>query len=276
MQYSLENRIVWLLLAPLMLVMLAFFLLPAITIALQSLGEGRPSLEVYRSLAGSVLLRRVLLTTFEISVTATAVSLVIGYAMAMHLVRQPPKRRAFFMVLVMLPFWTSILVKSYAFTVVLGEAGLVNVALRALSGGAVSLELLFNRTGVVIGMTNYLLPFMVLPILANLLALDPALRRAAETMGAGPLRIFWAITLPLTLPGILSGVLMCLTLSIGMYITPSLLGGRSDMMMANLIDFYTRQILDWPTASAIAVILLALSGGLVLLLARVRGGNALL
>ena len=104
---------------------------------------------------------------------------------------------------------------------------------------------MFNRIGVIIGMSNFLLPFTVFPILANLLAQNRSLHRVAEIMGAGPFRIFLRITLPLALPGVLAGVLMAMTLSMGMYITPALLGGRKDLMMANLVDIYTRQTLDW-------------------------------
>src|SRR5690606_19039073 len=125
--------------------------------------------EGYAELGSSRLFSNVLWTTFEISFMATALSLVLGYAIALHLSRQPPRRRMLFMILVMLPFWTSILVKSYAYTVLLGEMGLVNQLLRALTQEHVSIALVFNRFGVMVGMVNYLLPFMVLPILANLL-----------------------------------------------------------------------------------------------------------
>jgi len=173
--------------------------------------------------------------------------------------------------MVMLPFWTSILVKSFAFSIVLGEQGLVNRGLVAAFGEAARSELIFNRTGVVLGMTNFLLPFVVLPVLASLLAQNQSLYRVAQIMGAGPLRVFWSITLPLSLPGAMAGALMALTLSTGMYITPALLGGRKEMMMANLVDFYTRQTLDWAMASAIAILLLLMSAVLIALMLKARG-----
>jgi mannopine transport system permease protein len=221
----------------------------------------------------------VLANTLQISCIATLASLVLGYIIALHLARMDARRRAPYMVLVMLPFWTSILVKSFAFTVVLGDRGLVNQLLGWLAelwGGTLHLEMLFNRVGVIIGMTNYLLPFMVFPIMASLLAQNESLLRVAEIMGAGPVRIFLRITLPLSLPGVLAGVLMNMTLAMGMYITPALLGGRRDMMMANLVDFYTRQTLDWNLASAIAIVLLALSGLLIAALMRVQRNEPLL
>ncbi len=271
MNAGLSGRATFVLLAPLCLLLLAFFLLPLGTIVWTSLHDGSGfTPRGYLELASGTLFARVLGITFDISITSTLVSLLISYPIALHLARQTPRRRAFYMVLLMLPFWTSILVKSYAFIVILGQSGFVNEILAWISDGALRLEMVFNRTGVVIGMINYLIPFMVLPILASLLALDPALPKAAEIMGAGPLRIFLRITLPLSLPGVVAGVLMNMTLSIGSFITPALLGGRGDLMMANLVDFYTRQTLDWTLASSIAVVLLLLSGLLVVGLMRVR------
>ena len=234
---------------------------------------GRASLDAYRELATSSLFVKVLWNTLQISFWGTLTSLLIGYPVALHLAGQTPRRRTAYLILVMLPFWTSILVKSFALTVVFGNQGLVNQLLGLVSGGQVNVPMMFNRVGVVLGMINFLLPFMILTILGSLLSQDPALAKAAETMGAGRLRIFWRITLPLSMPGVVAGVLINFVLSIGMYITPALLGGRQDMMVANLVDFYTRQTLDWTMASATAVVLLLISALLVGLLVRVRGAG---
>ncbi|MFA5488419.1 MAG: ABC transporter permease [Candidimonas sp.] len=268
MIYFLERRFALLLLLPLCMLLLAFFLWPLGVVAWASIYDGGFTPRGYATVVGSGLIRQVAVNTLSISAWATLTSLILGYAIAIHLARLPARKRTPYLVLVMLPFWTSILVKSFAFTVALGTSGIVNQLLGWISGGAWHLEMMFNRIGVIIGMTNYLLPFMVLPIMASLLSQNPSLPLAAKIMGAGPVRIFLRITLPLSLPGVAAGVLMCLTLSLGMYITPALLGGRKDMMLANLIDFYTRQTLDWNVASAIAVALLAVSGVLMLLLTR--------
>lgn len=273
---SLDLKAAVLLLGPLCLLLAAFFVHPLLLVAWTSVGVGKLGLGAYASLLDSRLFRLVLANTFEISALATLVSLVLGYVIALHVAAASPRRRTLYLVMIMLPFWTSILVKSYAFTVVLGENGIINTALRALSGGALHLEMIFNRAGVVIGMVNYLLPFMVLPILASLLSQDRTLHRAAEIMGAGPLRIFLRIILPLSAPGVQAGILMNMTLAMGMYITPALLGGRRDMMLANLVDFYTRQTLDWNVASAIAIVLLVISGVFIALLARVAGARHVL
>lgn len=261
------------LLAPLFVLLLVFFVFPLLLTLRESVGQTGFSLQAYQDLFSSSLFYKVLRSTFAISLTATLVSLLVGFPVAMHLARQPPQRRVVYLMLVMLPFWTSILVKSFALTVLLGHSGVFNQIFSFIAGTPVSLPMVFNRLGAILGMINYLLPFMILSVLGSLLAQDPNLAKAAQVMGAGAFRIFRTITLPLSMPGVIAGVIMNITLSIGMYITPALLGGRQDMMIANLIDFYTRQTLDWPAASAIAMVLLAISAILVFLLGRVRGAN---
>lgn len=258
-------------LAPVFLLMALVFLVPLAKILAASLDGGALSPRAYVEIAQSRLFLRVLQNTFEISLGSTLVALLIGYPVAYHLAHVPPARRTLYLVFILLPFWTSILVKSFAFVVILGDHGILNTPLRRLFGESGALPLLFNRVGVTIGMVHYLLPFMVFPILVSLLAQNEDLHRAAKIMGAGALRIFLRVTLPLSMPGVLAGCIMCLVLSLGMFVTPELLGGRQDKMMANLVDFYTRVSLDWGIASAIAVVLLVLSGLLIAGLSRLPG-----
>ncbi|WP_250511485.1 ABC transporter permease [Caballeronia sp. GACF4] len=220
--------------------------------------SGGFSFSAYRRLFASELFLRTLWSTFEISIMASLCSLLLGYPIAMQLARQTPRKRALFMVLVLVPFWTSILVKSYAFTVLLGRDGLVNQLLSFVFHTRVQIPMLFNRVGVMVGMTNYLIPFIVFPVLASLLAIDKSLYRASEIMGAKPPRIFFRITLPLSMPGVAAAVLSTTVMSMGFFVIPALLGGRKDAMMSNLVDFYTRETMDWNMASAIGVILLGI------------------
>lgn len=251
--------------------MAAVFLVPFAMVVWTSIGGAQPTLAHFAELISRPLYYRVLQNTLEISVLSTLATLLIAYPIAYHLARQPARRRAFLMIFVLLPFWTSILVKSFAFTVLLGENGLVNTALRAIFGQGAAIKLLFNRPGVVIGMAHYLLPFMVFTVLNSLLAQSPDLRRAAEIMGAGRLRVYWSITLPLSLPGVLAGSIMCVIMSFGMFITPALLGGRSDLMISNLVEFHVRETLNWNVAAAISVALVLVTGAMTMLLARLRG-----
>lgn len=247
---------------PAAIVSLAIAAVPILFIVWTSLGGARLSLDAFQALLESRLFQRSLYTTLEITILASSISLLLGYTVALHLVRQPPRRRAVYMVLVLLPFWTSILVKSYAFTVILGREGAINLALSWIFGTQVALPMILNRVGVMVGMTNYLTPFIVFPVLASLLAIDPALYRAADIMGARPIRTFFTITLPLSLPGVAAGVSSVAVMSLGFFVIPALLGGRQDVMLANLVDFYTRETLDWNMAAAIGVLLL----GMVVLL----------
>lgn len=261
-------------LVPVCLVMAIGFLIPLLFIFHQSVFAPSFSLDGFTALADSVLFFKVFANTFEISFSTSVLSILLGYPVALHISRMPPRRRSFYLILVLLPFWTSILVKSYAFVIVLGDSGILNSVLAFL--GLPRGEFIFNRIGVLVGMTNFFIPFVVFPVLANLLTHDQNLVRAAQVMGASRMRIFWRITFPLSLPGILASFVLTLVLSLGFFVTPALLGGRHDMMLANLIDFYTREILDWQAAAAIAVILLATTALLLAMLRRVRGAQAVI
>jgi len=254
-------------LAPAVLLALLVVIVPlgfVIQTSVWSKGAGF-SFDSYVTLAQSALFRRTLATTFEISGMSAAFSLLLGYPVALHLSRLAPRPRAFCMILVLVPFWTSILVKSYAFTVILGKQGIINSGLSWIAGDSVHIPMLLNRAGVMVGMTNYLIPFVVFPVLASLLAIDKSVYRAVEIMGAKPPTVFWRVTLPLSMPGVASAVISTFVMSTGFFVIPALLGGRRDVMLANLVDFYTRETLDWNMASAIGVILL----GIVTLIAGV-------
>src|SRR3569832_2839873 len=190
MNHSLSTAATVAFLAPLTLLLIVLFGYPLGLVAWTSIHvDGALSHKAFQDLSGSTLFYRVLANTVQISAIATAVSVAAGYVIALHLAAMDARRRTPYMVLVMLPFWTSILVKSFAFTIVLGENGILNHVFAVLTGRMERFELLFNRVGVVIGMTNYLLPFTVLPSLASLLAQNRSLHRVAEIMGAGPVRI---------------------------------------------------------------------------------------
>jgi len=265
----------------------ALFVLPALTLMAgiyvyplwivveQSVHDdkGVLTIEGYRELLTGPLFFRVLWTSLEIDVMATAIALVAAYPIAYHLSRQTSRRRMVLSGLVLLPLWTSVLVKSLAFIVVFGDSGIVAAGLRWL--GLEPPQMMFNRTGVLIGLVHYFIPFMAFPILSSLLQRDPSLEKAARIMGAGRLRIFWRIIVPLSMPGVLAGCLLSFILCLGFFVTPALLGSRKDVMLANLIDFYLRQTFDWTIAAAASVLLLMLSAVFIVLLARVPGGRKL-
>ncbi len=261
---------------PATLFLLVMFAVPLLSIFQQSVTtkDGGLSLASYAKILSTPLFGQVAYTTFEISAGATLFSFLLAYPVAYFLSRRTPAARAAWTILILVPFWTSSLVKGFAFTVILGQSGVINQMLSQFGLGP--WPMLFNRFGVLIGMSHFLVPFMVFPILANLVAQPPELARAAEIMGAGKLRIFWRVTFPLSLPGIVTGMLLAFILSLGFYIVPALLGSRKDIMLSNLIDFYARELLDVQTASAIAVGLTTVAVLVAFLLSAVRGGASIL
>lgn len=253
------------------------FAIPLLGIAIESVRStdgGEFTLAAYTNIVTTPLFLRVAYTTLEISIGATLCSLLLAYPVAYFLWKQTPRRRAFFMVLVIVPFWTSSLVKVFSFIVLLGQSGIINQFLGLV--GIPPVQLLFNRIGVWAGMSHFLIPFLVLPILASLQSQPPELAKAAAIMGAGKLRIFLRVTLPLSLPGVIAGVLLVFILSLSFYVIPATLGGRKDIMIANLVNFYAREVLDWPMASAVAVFIVAAAVVASILLSKVRGGSSLL
>lgn len=253
-----ELRNAFVFVSPATLVTLAISALPLLYILYISFGGRNPTLESYEALLSSRLFRASLVNTLTISFWASVISLIIGYVIALHLARQEPRRRSMLMVLVLLPFWTSVLVKCYAFTVILGRSGMINSLLSWLTDTNVQLPLVLNRFGVMVGMVNYLTPFVVFPVLASLLAIDGAIFSAARIMGAKPARIFFTITLPLSLPGIFAALGSIMVMALSFFVIPALLGGPRDAMLSNLVDFYMRETLDWGMASGIGVLLVGM------------------
>ncbi|RWO48521.1 MAG: ABC transporter permease [Mesorhizobium sp.] len=243
-------------LGPVIAASFAITVLPMLYIVYKSFYGPNFSVGAYTTVLQSRLFLQSVITTAKISFVGTAASLILGYVIALHLSRQTPRKRAIYSVLVLLPMWTSVLVKSFAFTVILGREGIVNSTLSWIYAKPIALPMILNSFGVIVGMTNHFVPFVVFPVLASLLSIDPALYKAAGVMGAKPPKMFWTITLPLSLPGVLAGGFSVVIMSLGMFIIPALLGSGKNAMLANLIDFYTREILDWNMASAIGVLLL--------------------
>jgi putative spermidine/putrescine transport system permease protein len=200
---------------------------------------------------------RILLRTFEISAVVTLFCLFLGYPLAWWLSTLPARRANVLMILVLVPFWTSILVRVAAWVVLLQREGLVNKALMGASLINEPLALLFNRTGVVVAMVHILLPFMILPLYSVMKSVPPTYLRAAISLGSAPLAAFFRVYVPQTLPGIGAGGLLVFILSIGYYVTPALLGGADDQMLSYYIAQYTNVDVNWGLACALGAILLA-------------------
>ena len=188
---------------------------------------------------------------------ATALSLLIGYPVAYAIARSQGVRRHLLLFLVMLPFWTSFLIRVYAWIAILEPNGLLNQCLIALGLTAAPLPLLNNQFSVELGLVYSYLPFMILPLYGSLSVLDPSLIEAAADLGARPLQGFLGVTLPLTLPGIAAGSLLVLIPALGEFVIPDLLGGPDTLMIGKVLwdEFFNNR--DWPVAAAVAVVLVA-------------------
>jgi putative spermidine/putrescine transport system permease protein/spermidine/putrescine transport system permease protein len=219
-------------------------------------------------------------TTLEVASLVTVLSGVLAYPVALQLARLSGWRARLVLVIVLLPLWTSLLVRTFAWLVLLQRHGLINSTLLALGVIAAPLELVNNLTGTVIGMTHVMVPFVVLPLTAALQAVDPLLYRAAQSLGASRWRAFWGVVFPLSLNGVLSGVTLVFVMSLGFYVMPSFLGGGSLRMWSNRIQTNIEVYPDWGAASALGVVLLTVTIAVLALswrlmkLVLVRGADA--
>lgn len=209
-----------------------------------------------RAITGSVY-QTLFKTTFIISGLTTVIALILGYPVAYLLANVSDKTRAFMLPLVVVPFWTSILVRTFAWRIILGRKGLINETLGWIGIIDEPLSLVFNRTGTLVGMVHILVPFMIFPIFAVMRGIPNEFLRAAENLGAGPFTAFRRVYLPLTMPGLGAGVLLVFILSLGFFITPALLGGPKDRMISNMIEIQINEVNNWEFASALAFLLLA-------------------
>ena len=240
---------------PALLLLGVFFLFPVIRMLGFSIETG--NLDWYAKALGEGLYLRVFWNTFEIAVFVTLFCLLLGYPLAFLIATTTPFWATMGFIFVLLPLWTSVLVRTYAWMVLLGRNGVFNRMLIDSGVTTDPLPLLHNLTGVLIGMVHVLLPYMVLPIYGAVKRLDPAIVAAAQGLGASSWRIFWRIYLPLTLNGIFAGSVIVFVLSLGFYITPALLGGGRVMMIAVLIEQQVRETLNWQFAAALSAVLLA-------------------
>jgi putative spermidine/putrescine transport system permease protein len=225
------------------------------------------AVDMKRDGSGSIVLegadasahRLIMLRTLLVAAMVTIACAAIGLPYAMLAASLTGWKRSVLLLAVVLPLWTSLLVRTAAWFILLQNEGLINRALQAIGLIDSPLPLIFNRFGVVIAMTHVLLPFMVLPIYSVILGIPGNLMSAAQSMGAGPVRAFWRVLLPLSLPGLLSGSLLVFMVAIGYYITPALLGGANDQMISSVIAFYATGTANWGLAGALGLILLVVT-----------------
>ncbi|MCR9220529.1 MAG: ABC transporter permease [Alphaproteobacteria bacterium] len=215
--------------------------------------------------------RDILLFTLWIAFATTVICALVGYVPAYFIATTQYRHKAFLLLLLMLPFWISYIIRTMSWINILGVSGVVNVALQWVGLTGEPLQMLYNQWTVIVGLVHFLLPFMILNLYVSLYGIDRNLVDAARSLGCTGWQAFREVTLPLSLPGLAAGSLLCFVLAAGTYITPLVLGGPTDAMFANLVFDAIITQLNWPLGSALSLVLLILLGGLVILYNRFVG-----
>lgn len=263
-----------LLLAPIALLNALGFLAPMLNLARMSFYEIEPTgamreaftLMTWEKVVSDSFYAELIIGSIGLSLVLTLVTLICSYPIALYLHRSSGIWRTILLVLVISPLLTSAVVRTYGWIAILSENGMVNNLLRFV--GIAPMRLMFNRTGVIIGLAEILMPYMILALLAGFGRLDPRVEEAASTLGAPPFTVFRRIVLPLTLPGIALGSLLCFVLAVSSFITPKLLGGGRVFLLATEIYDQAIVTLHWPLAATLSIIVLVIFGGALVLYSR--------
>ncbi|SAL58134.1 ABC transporter membrane protein [Caballeronia choica] len=251
-----EDRAMLMLLAPALFVIVVLLVVPLAWLSWQSIWhDGGFTLANYQRMFTGTYLDTFLLT-FKLSFIVTAITLLLGYPVAYFAASLPPKLSALILGMVILPFWTSVLVRTYAWLVLLQRTGLVNKALVASGLIDHPIQLAYNQFGTIIAMVHILLPFMVLPLYSAMQKIPSNLSQAGASLGGSPLHVFWRVFLPLSMSGVVAGVTLVFILCLGFYITPELMGGGKSIMVSMVVSRNVEIYNSWGAASAVSVVLL--------------------
>jgi putative spermidine/putrescine transport system permease protein len=256
---------------PAILLLLGIFVLPVSLFMLKSVTDPVVGIQNFAQVTKDSLYAKVLWNTVLISGTTTLITLVIGYPVAYTMAHASGRLRRLLIFVVLIPFWTSLLVRTFSWMILLQPKGVVNDILIGIGLIHQPAELIFNRTGLLIAMVQVQLPFLIFPLFSVMSKIDGAYVRASANLGASPINSFWRVYFPLTLPGVSTGAMLVFVTSLGYFVTPALLGGLHDMMIAQLIEEQVADVGTWGVPAALSVILL---GGTALLFTIVKRPNA--
>ena len=230
--------------------------------------DGTLSLENYTRMLDSKAYIRIFITTFKISFLTTLICALIGYPLTYFMSQLPKKWAGICLIGVLIPFWTSLLVRTYAWLVLLQKKGLLNNVLLDFEIIAEPIKFVHNTSGTLIGMAHIMLPFLILPLYANMRSIDKDCVRAAASLGATPSKAFWTVFFPLSFPGLLAGLLIVFVLCLGFYVTPAVLGGGRVIMAAMKISSNIELYFSWGAASALGVVLLVVTMAILFIASR--------
>ncbi|RRH76134.1 ABC transporter permease [Falsigemmobacter faecalis] len=264
------------LMLPFFSVIALVFLWPLLSLLSLSVLEPEPTLAHYQRAIDNPVYARVLWRTLVIALWVSAVSLLLAFPVALLMARSEGPKLAFITACILLPFWSSVLVRTAAWSVLLQRKGLINEGMQGIGLTAEPLKLLYTQGAVVVAMVHVLMPFMVLPIYGALRNIPADYARAAAICGAPPWRGFLHVTLPLALPGVIGGFILVFLTALGYFITPSLLGSPKEMMISTLISQQIREHLDWPFAAALVGLLTLFVTAITLVFSRLFGFDRML
>jgi putative spermidine/putrescine transport system permease protein len=250
-----EDRTMLLLMTPALLVIVVLLLVPLAWLSWQSIYHDGFTLENYRRMFTGAYLDTFLLT-FKLSIIVTVITLLLGYPVAYFAASLSPKLSALVLGMVILPFWTSVLVRTYAWLVLLQRTGMINKSLLAMGLIDRPVQLAYNQFGTIIAMVHILLPFMVLPLYSAMQKIPSNLSQAGASLGGSPLHVFMRVFLPLSMSGVFAGVTLVFVLCLGFYITPELMGGGKSIMVSMVVSRNVEIYNSWGAASAVSVVLL--------------------
>ena len=269
----------WLLLSPALTTIALLLVVPVLFIVVYSFwlrtatGADQAGfyLDNWKGVLSDPFYRDILLSTLRIAAITTVLCALTGYLPAYFIVMSQTRFKSLLLLLVMLPFWISYIIRTMSWINILGTTGALNTVLIDLGIIDKPLDMLYNEGTVILGLTHFLLPFMVLNVYVSLEAIDRNLLDASRSLGASEIQSFFEVTLPLSLPGLAAGGLLCFVLSAGTYITPVILGGPRNAMFANLVYEAIITQLNWPLGSVLSIVLLVILGSIVLLYNRLVG-----
>ena len=253
------DRTNWLLL-PALLLLAAAFVWPVGWLLSRAFTYPSPGFGNFVALWERPVYLRVILNTIAISAVVTPVCVILGFPVAHAMAHGSPRLRRWLVFLVLIPFWTSLLVRSFATVILLQRNGPLNGTLMGLGLIEQPLPLLYNMAGLLLGAVQVLLPFVIFPLYATMARIEPSWMQAALTLGAGPVRAFWRVYLPLTFPGLLTGAALVFISTLGYYVIPALLGGPRELMVAQLIQDQIGNFGNWGMAGALSLVLVGSTG----------------
>jgi len=256
-----ERRVLLGLTSPAVLCVLTIMVIPVAWLFYLSFigSDGNFSLEHYQRMLDSKSYARIFFTTFKVSLLTTVICVFIGYPLAYFLSQLPARVANICMLSVLLPFWTSLLVRTYSWLVLLQRKGIINQVGMDMGFWDEPLKLVHNLSGTLIGMVHIMLPFLILPLYASMKSIPQDYMKASSNLGATPTQSFWQVFFPLSMPGLMAGSLIVFILSLGFFVTPAILGGGKVIMVAMQITSNIELFFDWGAASALGVVLLVMT-----------------